>query len=160
VEHLFAPWRQRYIVQAVKTAEEGCIFCDKPQDDDQAALIILRGKYNFIILNTFPYNAGHLMVAPLRHLANFEGLTEQELMEHYKLVQKACSVLTQVYHPDGYNIGMNLGRTAGAGFDKHLHTHIVPRWAGDTNYMPILADTTVVNEALEDTYKELKPLFE
>ncbi len=157
MEHLWAPWRIEYIKIA---KEEGCILCQKPQENSDIANYILhRGKKNFIIMNRYPYNSGHLMVAPNRHTANLEELTDEELGEHYKLVQRSITVLKQLFKPEGFNIGMNLGRIAGAGVDKHIHTHIVPRWAGDTNFMPVIADTNVVNEALEETYEKLVAEF-
>jgi ATP adenylyltransferase len=110
-------------------------------------------------MNRYPYNCGHLMVAPHRHVAQLEELTQDELLEHYQLVQKAVTVLKEAFQPQGFNIGMNLGRIAGAGIDQHIHTHIVPRWGGDTNFMPVIADTDVVNEALQDTYKKLEGRF-
>ena len=157
MDHLWAPWRMEYIKIA---KEEGCILCQKPQENSDVANYILhRGKKNFVIMNRYPYNSGHLMVAPNRHIANLEELTGEELCEHYELVQRSITALKQVYKPEGFNIGMNLGRIAGAGVDKHIHTHIVPRWAGDTNFMPVIADANVVNEALEETYKKLAEKF-
>ena len=110
-------------------------------------------------MNTYPYNTAHLMVAPYRHVANLDELTDSERGEHFEIVSRCVRVLRRVFSPDGFNIGMNLGRVAGAGIDKHIHTHIVPRWAGDTNFMPVIADTKVVNEALEETYQKLKGEF-
>jgi len=153
MEYLWAPWRIEYIKKA---DEVGCIFCRKPTEENDAANYILhRGQYNFIIMNSYPYNSGHLMIAPYRHVANLDELTDEELNEHFRMVSRVVTVLKQVFKADGFNIGMNLGRVAGAGIDKHIHTHIVPRWAGDTNFMPVIADTKVINEALEETYKKL-----
>lgn len=157
MEHLWAPWRMQYIKIA---KEEGCILCLKPQENSDAANYILhRGRHNFVIMNCYPYNSGHLMIAPSRHVANLEDLTDEELCEHYKLVQRSIAILKDVFKPEGFNIGMNLGRIAGAGVDKHIHTHIVPRWEGDTNFMPVIADTDVVNEALAETYERLAGKF-
>jgi ATP adenylyltransferase len=157
MEHLWAPWRMEYIKIA---KEEGCILCQKPLENSDAANYILhRGRHNFVIMNSYPYNTGHLMIAPSRHVANLEELTDEELGEHYRLIRQSITVLKQVLEPEGFNIGMNLGRIAGAGVDKHIQTHIVPRWAGDTNFMPVIADTDVVNEALEETYKRLVDRF-
>lgn len=157
MEHLWAPWRAQYIQKA---KEEGCILCQKAAEkNDELNYILYRGKKNFIIMNTYPYNAAHLMVAPYRHIANLDELTDEERDEHFKLVSRSTRILRQVYRPDGFNIGMNLGRVAGAGIDKHIHTHIVPRWQGDTNFMPVIADTKVVNEALAETYQKLKGKF-
>ena len=158
MKYLWAPWRIEYIKKA--TEEEGCILCHKPaQDDDAANYILYRGKKNFVVLNAYPYNSGHLMVAPYRHVASLEELTKEELHEHYEIVSRSLTVLKQEFGPAGFNIGMNLGRIAGAGIDKHLHSHIVPRWAGDTNFMPVIGDTGVINEALAETYKRLEGKF-
>lgn len=158
MKNLWAPWRVEYIKKATK--EEGCILCQKPaQDDDAASYILYRGKKNFIMLNAYPYNSGHLMVAPYRHVADLEKLTTDELHEHFEMVSRSAAVLKQVFQPAGLNIGMNLGRVAGAGIDKHLHSHVVPRWAGDTNFMPVIGDTRVINEALAETYKTLAGKF-
>ena len=157
MEYLWAPWRIEYIK---KIKEEGCIFCQKPiEKNDTANLILYRGQKNFIIMNSYPYNPGHLMIAPYRHVASLDELSDEELGEHYKMVTQSTQILTQAFKPDGFNIGMNLGRIAGAGIDKHIHSHIVPRWAGDTNFMPVIADTNVINEALAETYAKLKGKF-
>jgi ATP adenylyltransferase len=159
MEYLWAPWRMKYIEVAKKGQTEGCILCRRPQECAADSLILHRGRYNFVIMNRYPYNCGHLMVAPHRHVAQLEELTQDELLEHYQLVQKAVTVLKEAFQPQGFNIGMNLGRIAGAGIDQHIHTHIVPRWGGDTNFMPVIADTDLVNEALQDTYKKLEGRF-
>ena len=157
MEHLWAPWRTQYIQKA---KEEGCILCQKPaENNDEPNCILYRGKKNFIIMNTYPYNTAHLMVAPYRHVANLDELTDRERGEHFEIVSRCVRVLRRVFSPDGFNVGMNLGRVAGAGIDKHIHTHIVPRWVGDTNFMPVIADTKVVNEALAETYQRLKGEF-
>jgi ATP adenylyltransferase len=157
MEHLWAPWRIEYIKKA---DEMGCIFCQKPAEESDASNYILyRGQKNFIIMNSYPYNPGHLMIAPYRHIANLDELTDKELCEHFELVRRSVSVLRKVFKPDGFNIGMNLGRVAGAGMDKHIHSHIVPRWAGDTNFMPLIAGTDIINEALNETYQKLVGKF-
>jgi len=157
MEQIWAPWRIKYI-QMEKP--QGCILCDKPKENDDALNYILyRGKKNFIIMNCYPYNGGHLMVAPYRHIAGLEELTDEELHEHFETVRRSITVLKKVFKPDGFNTGMNIGRVAGAGIDGHIHTHIVPRWQGDTNFMPILGDTKVINEALTETYEKLKGKF-
>jgi len=157
MERLWAPWRIRYVQMG---KPEGCILCDKPKENkDTENYILYRGKENFIMLNAFPYNPGHLMVSPYRHIAALEDLTDDERNEHFAMVSRSVAVLRQVFHPDGFNIGINLGRVAGAGIDGHCHTHIVPRWNGDTNFMPVLANTKVVNEALADTYRKLTGRF-
>jgi ATP adenylyltransferase len=138
----------------------GCILCEKPkQDKDELNYILHRGEQNFIILNSYPYNPAHLMVAPYRHVASPEELTEAERHEHFEIVSRSVKVLRQVFNPGGFNIGINLGKVAGAGIDDHFHTHIVPRWQGDTNFMPVQADIKVLPEALAETYQKLKGKF-
>jgi len=157
MEYLWAPWRMEYIR---KVDEPGCIFCRKPlEKDDAANLILHRGQHSFIIMNGFPYNSGHLMVAPYRHVASLEELSDAGRNEQFALVSRSIAVLKDVLKPEGFNIGMNLGRIAGAGIDKHIHTHIVPRWAGDTNFMPVTGDTRIINEALQATYQKLVDKF-
>jgi len=155
MEHIWAPWRMEYV--EVMGKEEGCILCDKPkQGNDAANYILYRGDKNFIIMNAYPYNPGHLMIVPYRHIASLEELTAEELHEHFEVVSRSVRLLKQVFNPDGFNIGINLGKVAGAGIEKHLHTHIVPRWQADTNFMPVIADTKVIPEAMAKTYKKLK----
>ena len=154
MKQLWAPWRIQYI-ESPKGS--GCILCQKHrQNNDDANFILYRGQSNFIILNAFPYNLGHLMVAPYRHVANIEDLTSDESREHFNLVKKSLALLKEVLKPGGFNIGLNIGKIAGAGIEEHLHTHIVPRWQGDVNFMPVLADTRVISEGLAATYKKLK----
>lgn len=155
VENIFAPWRMAYI--AVSKDHEGCIFCDFPVEDrDEERLILFRGETCFVIFNAFPYNPGHLMVAPYRHTAEYELLTDAELLEMHRLAGKCIEVLRKTMNPQGFNLGVNLGKVAGAGFDGHLHLHIVPRWNGDTNFMPVFAEVRVVAEELSETYRKLK----
>jgi len=157
MERIWAPWRIRYI-QMEKSG--GCVLCEKPgEDDDIMNYILYRGKKNFIILNSYPYNPGHLMVAPYRHVAGLDGLAEEERNEHFEIVSRSIKVLRQVFDPGGFNIGVNMGKVAGTGIDDHVHTHIVPRWQGDTNFMPVLSDVRVLPEALSDTYDKLKGKF-
>ena len=157
MERIWAPWRMGYIQ---KEKPEGCILCDKPREKDDALNYILyRGEKNFVIMNSYPYNPGHLMIAPYRHIANLEELTDEELYEHFKIVTHSIKVLRQVFSPGGFNLGINMGKLAGAGISGHVHTHIVPRWEGDTNFMPVLSDTRVVPEALAETYEKLKDKF-
>jgi ATP adenylyltransferase len=154
MEYLWAPWRIEYIQRA---SESGCILCQKPgENNDEANFILYRGQHNFIILNAFPYNPGHLMVAPYRHIANLQDLRDEEVMELFDIINKGLELLKEVMEPMGFNIGLNLGKVAGAGIAEHLHTHIVPRWQGDTNFMPVLSDTKVLSEALISTYRRLK----
>ena len=151
---LFAAWRMNYITAP---KHEGCFFCDYPAENrDEEHYILHRGKACFVILNLYPYNPGHMMVVPYRHTNLYESLTEDEYSDMNLLTARAVSVLKHVMAPDGFNMGMNLGKTAGAGVAEHLHMHVVPRWNGDNNFMPVLADTRVVPEAMEATYRKLK----
>lgn len=153
MEQLWAPWRIEFILKG----EEGCIFCSKPKEGkDEVNFILLRGEENFALLNTYPYNPGHLMVAPYRHIANLEDMTPEEMREHFQIVTEMVNALKSAFKPHGFNIGINLGKAAGAGIADHLHTHVVPRWQGDTNFMPIVADTKVIVEAITSTYIKLK----
>jgi ATP adenylyltransferase len=129
------------------------------ENKDVANYILYRGQKNFVVLNSYPYNPGHLMVAPYRHVASPEELTEEERSEHFEMVSRGVEVLKQVFKPGGFNIGINLGRAAGAGVADHIHTHIVPRWVGDSNFMPVVADVRVLPEALAETYDRLKGKF-
>lgn len=139
---------------------EKCILCEKPGDsNDEKNYILYRGRKNFVILNSYPYNPGHLMVAPYRHMANFEELTEEERQEHFEIISRAITIIKQVFNPGGFNIGMNIGRIAGAGIEAHIHSHIVPRWSGDTNFMTTIADVRVIPEALAATYQKLTGKF-
>ncbi len=158
MEHLFAPWRIKYIKMA-QEKDIDCIFCyypSCPKEEDLKNLLLHRGKRAFVIFNRFPYNPGHLMVAPYKHTGNLEDLSVEETIELHELVVKCVSVIKKTMNPEGFNIGINIGKTAGAGFKDHIHIHIVPRWNGDTNFMPVIADTKVIPEALTDTYKKLK----
>ena len=139
---------------------EGCILCEEPrQDSDAVNYILFRGDRNFVIMNSYPYNPGHLMIAPYRHIASLEELTDEELHEHFDIVSRSIKVLRQVFSPGGFNLGINMGKVAGVGIEAHVHTHIVPRWQGDTNFMPVISDVRVVPEALAETYQKLKDKF-
>ena len=154
MNHLFATWRMDYVTAP---KHEGCIFCDFPAEErDEERFILYRGGACFVILNIYPYNPGHMMVAPYRHTNLYETLTDEEHAEMSRLTAKAVSTLKRAFAPDGFNIGMNLGKTAGAGFADHLHLHVVPRWNGDNNFMPVVTGTRVVPEALDATYGKLK----
>jgi ATP adenylyltransferase len=157
MKRIWAPWRIEYILSK---KPEGCILCNKPKEDKDAQNHILyRGQKNYIILNSYPYNPGHLMVVPYRHVGSLEDLTEEERQEHFTMVSRGLSVLREAFHPGGFNIGGNIGKAAGAGIDGHYHSHVLPRWNGDTNYMTVLTDVRVVPQALADTYKILKDRF-
>jgi ATP adenylyltransferase len=155
-ERLWSPWRSRYVTQAHGDVG-GCIFCElPPQGNDEETFVLTRERSVFAMLNAFPYNPGHLMVVPFRHVGELEELTEEELVDSGSLLQQVVRVLRDEMDPDGFNIGMNLGKVAGAGVPDHVHWHVVPRWNGDTNYMPVIGQTRVLPESLEDTYRKLK----
>jgi ATP adenylyltransferase len=159
-QRIWAPWRLEYVKDASKDAEDGCIFCVKPREGQDAEnLIVHRGDRSFVILNKFPYTNGHLMVAPYDHLARLQDLAAQTLAEMMALAQRAMDRLDRVYEPHGYNVGMNQGHVAGAGVEHHIHLHVVPRWGGDTNFMPVISDTRVMPQSLEDSYEALKGGF-
>jgi len=160
MDSLWAPWRIEYIKIAKEEAEKSCILCSKPSEtEDRKNLILHRGRHSFIIMNAYPYTSGHLMVAPYHHTANLEDLEDAEREELFSLVSRSIAVLKQVFKAEGFNVGMNLGRIAGAGIDSHIHVHVVPRWAGDTNFMPVTGDIRVVNEAILETYDKLAGRF-
>ena len=157
MEHIWAPWRIEYILQAENSKTGGCILCQKSKEtEDEANFILHRGKKNFIILNAYPYNPGHLMVAPYRHIGKLEDLNGEESIEHFQLIKLSIRLLKSAIEPSGFNTGMNLGRVAGAGIEDHIHTHIVPRWQGDTNFMSVLAETKVIPQALATSYTNLR----
>ncbi|MSU40328.1 MAG: HIT domain-containing protein [Pedosphaera sp.] len=157
MEALHAPWRIQYILGPKRTPDGGSIFSEVAQSsDDEANHVLVRARSCFAVLNTFPYNAGHILVVPYRTIATLEELTDDEMLELFKLVRRCVQALKQTLHPDGCNVGLNLGRAAGAGIEEHLHIHIVPRWQGDTNFMPILAQTSVIPEALTETAAKLR----
>jgi ATP adenylyltransferase len=153
LRQLWAPWRLEYIQSADQ--QDGCIFCGAQDLDDAAGLVVHRGERAFVLLNRYPYASGHLMVAPYRHEGEFGGLGAEEAVEIHRLAGTAVAVLGEVMAPQGFNLGWNLGRIAGAGIVDHVHQHVVPRWAGDTNFMPVLADIKVMPEALESTRRKL-----
>jgi ATP adenylyltransferase len=157
---IWAPWRLTYVKDAAKDQEEECIFCAKPaQDDDEANLIVHRGERCFVLLNLFPYTNGHLMIAPFEHLSRLQDLDSETVAEIMLLARRAMTRLEEVYDPHGYNVGFNQGRVAGAGFEHHIHMHVVPRWGGDTNFMPVIADTKVMPQTLEQSYEALRGAF-
>ena len=146
---LWAPWRLEYIQQADEL--EGCVFCLAAVGADEESLVVHRGTHAFALLNRFPYASGHLMVAPYQHLDEFGALSDEEALELHRLAEGGMAALAETFAPQGYNIGWNLGRIAGAGVVDHVHLHVVPRWAGDTNFMPVLADVKVLPEHLSET---------
>ncbi len=154
MKKLYSPWRIDYILQQ---KENGCIFCAKPEErEDEKHLILKRGSYSYIIMNLYPYNNGHLMIVPFRHVNDYAGLNNDELLELSQMTQICENVLKKVYNPAGFNIGINLGEAAGAGIEEHIHIHIVPRWHGDTNFISTIGETRVIPEKLENTYQKLK----
>lgn len=156
---LWAPWRMEYIESVGRP--EGCVFCRAwSGTDDRSSLVVRRGETAFVILNRYPYNNGHCMVVPVRHTADLGGLSQVEKIELFDLLDATRRALDEAMHPHGYNLGMNLGRTAGAGIADHLHFHLVPRWNGDTNFMPVLGHTKVVSEGLEQTREKLARAYE
>lgn len=159
MDHLFAPWRMSYIGDENK--QQGCIFCDFPKENnDETRNILFRGKFCFVIVNAFPYNSGHLMVAPYRHVANYDELSDEEMTDLNSLTCRCLKMMRKVLKPQGFNLGINMGKVAGAGFDGHVHLHIVPRWNGDTNFMSVINDIRVVPEALEQTYQKFLEAWE
>jgi len=157
VERLFASWRHAYVTRASDT--DDCVFCAAQRSAEAGALIMHEGGAAFVILNLFPYNSGHLMVVPRRHVAHLTALTHDELVEMAELTQLAARALTDTYQPQGINVGMNLGKPAGAGVADHLHTHLVPRWAGDTNFMTVVGEVRVLPEEIVQTAARLRPVF-
>ncbi len=158
MERLWAPWRLQYV--AKDKSEGGCIFCEKPlAGDDRAAHIVRRGALAYVMLNTYPYNNGHIMVAPFAHVANLEDLAPETLHEMMDLAQQSTRALKASFSPDGINLGFNLGAAAGAGIKDHLHLHLVPRWQGDTNFMPVIGDVRVIPESLDQTFDKLTEAF-
>ncbi len=154
MEKIWAPWRSKYIL--VKDQEEGCILCNRiKQGKDTENYILHRSKACFIIMNIFPYNNGHLMVTPYKHTALFDDLKIEEGADLFATLTLSLKILKESFHPDGFNVGMNLGRVAGAGIHDHFHIHVVPRWNGDTNFMPVLTDTKILSVSLNETYKLL-----
>jgi ATP adenylyltransferase len=157
VERLWSPWRSQYVTAADE--DDSCFFCDGLEGDDADAGILLRAERVFVVLNAFPYNSGHLMVAPLRHVGEPEELSAAESHELIEVSFRCVEVAREALSPHGFNLGMNLGRVAGAGVPGHLHMHVVPRWGGDTNFMPVVAETKVLPELLAETRAKLAPLF-
>jgi ATP adenylyltransferase len=154
---IWAPWRLAYVKDAAKDNEAECIFCAKPaEDDDENNLIVHRGERCFVMLNLFPYTNGHLMIAPYEHIATLQDLGPETIAETMELAQRAMKLLEDEYSPHGYNVGFNQGRVAGAGVEHHIHMHVVPRWGGDTNFMPVLADTRVMPQSLGESFAALR----
>lgn len=156
-KYLWAPWRIEYISQPKL---EHCVLCEQPERSDKERFVLKRGKHSFIIMNLYPYNNGHLMVCPYQHTSDYFSLDQETKAEMLAFIEESMAVVKKVMNPAGFNIGMNITRTAGAGIDDHLHWQIVPRWEGDTNFMPVLNHTKVLVEALEETWEKLKKEFD
>ncbi len=165
MKRLWAPWRIEYILDEHKN--DGCLFCNVSgnggnkinKSRDKKNLILHRGKHSFVILNRYPYNSGHLMVVPYVHTPTFEGLSDDVLFDLIKTVDTSVRILREVLRPDGFNMGLNFGKVAGAGMESHMHIHVVPRWTGDTDSMPIIAETRVMPEHLKKTYNKIAKYF-
>lgn len=159
METLWAPWRMAYI-KDIDKKDPGCVFCIKPAvAEDRENLILYRGRKCFVVMNLYPYNNGHLLIIPSGHIADICDIDNETSGELWNLVCASKKALTNTFHPDGFNIGINQGRSAGAGIDTHMHVHIVPRWNGDTNFMPVTGEVKVISQALHETYDALLPFF-
>ncbi len=161
MERLWSPWRLAYVTGTESAT--GCIFCHATgphPNPEREALVLVRGRASYVVLNLYPYNSGHLMVAPNRHIASLADATSEELDEMMRFTRDAEVALREAYQPQGINVGINLGRPAGAGILDHIHIHLVPRWTGDTNFMSVIGNTRVLPEDLSDSAKRLKPIFE
>lgn len=160
MKKLWAPWRMTYIRQALgPKVEDKCVLCEigkASAENDEENLVLARGEYVFVVLNKFPYCNGHLMVTPYAHTCELQELDDQTVLELARFTQRSIQTLRKAANPDGFNVGTNFGRVAGAGIEEHLHVHVVPRWSGDTNFMPVVSETKVVSQALTQTWKELK----
>ena len=158
MDRLWSPWRLEYVSSTGEA--HGCVFCEAQTGGEGAALVLYRARHAFVILNLFPYNSGHLMVVPHRHIATLSSATHEERCEMMDLTRLAEQALTEVYRPQGLNVGMNLGRSAGAGIVDHMHVHVVPRWNGDTNFMTVVGEVRVLPEDLAQSADRLRPAFE
>jgi len=161
VKHLWAPWRKAYIRGQAKT--RGCFFCRDlraPVGKDKINFVLLRSRHAFIVLNHYPYTSGHLMLVPNRHVPSLEKLMDVDRLDFLRLLDRALNLLRKAFRPHGFNVGMNLGRIGGAGVPGHVHLHVVPRWQGDTNFMPVLTGTKIVSESLQSTYLELHKVLQ
>jgi ATP adenylyltransferase len=160
MERLWTPWRRAFVEGTSGNGSDQCFLCAKAAEhDDRANLILVRAEHVYVLLNAYPYNSGHLMVAPYSHTADLAALDAAIAEEMMHLTQRSLDALKQAYGPDGFNVGMNLGKSAGAGVPDHLHMHVVPRWEGDTSFMTVIGQTKVLPETLEQTYDRLEPFF-
>ncbi|MDR0826498.1 MAG: HIT domain-containing protein [Desulfovibrio sp.] len=157
MKHLWCPWRIKYILGP---KADSCIFClPEHQDQDEERLILYRGQWNFVIINKYPYNNGHIMVAPFRHVMDLTLLSPEEALEMMQLLQRCTKILQKHFSPQGINVGLNLGEAAGAGIREHMHFHMVPRWNGDSSFMAVMDEVRVIPEHLQKTYRDLKTCF-
>jgi ATP adenylyltransferase len=160
MDHLWAPWRRAYVTGTLPSdPDSSCVFCRAPNEPPDAALVVHRGTHAYVLLNRFPYNSGHVMVLPYRHIATLSELGPDELREMAELMQRGEAVLTAAYQPHGINVGINLGLSAGAGLRDHLHVHLVPRWNGDTNFITVVGETRVLSEDLPVAAARLRALW-
>jgi len=158
MKQLWAPWRLAFVEKAARFS--GCIFCEQPAlRRDGQAYILRRGRHAYVLMNIYPYNNGHLLVAPYRHIATLEDLPQPVLLDMMQLVQQSITAIRKAYAPEGFNLGVNQGKAAGAGIEHHIHLHIVPRWGADTNFMPLLGETRVLPQHLKASYVRLKRAF-
>ncbi len=157
-KYLYAPWRLRYIKE-LSNKNKGCIFCEALKKEEPDSLILYKGKKNFVIMNLYPYNPGHIMIAPFRHIHNLEEAEKEESSEMMELAKASIKILKKHFSPDGFNIGMNIGKSAGAGEIGHYHLHIVPRWEGDSNFIALFSNTKVVSQEVGKVYQELLSFF-
>ncbi|MGH2686360.1 MAG: HIT family protein [Actinomycetota bacterium] len=160
MERLWAPWRGEYVKSAGNEEDQGCLFCELQKQDDEEALILARTELSFAVLNRYPYNSGHLMIAPFDHIGKFEEVPDTALLDMQQLMQRSIRALNEAMEPHGFNIGMNLGRVAGAGAPDHLHWHVVPRWNGDTNFMPAVGAVKVIPTELTETLRNLRAVVQ
>lgn len=157
MKQLWAPWRSEYITTG---PTQGCLFCTAHSGEANDGLMLFNGHISMVMLNKYPYNNGHLMIAPSRHVAKFDEMTPEESIDTFRLLRHCIAVLTKTLKPDGFNIGINLGRAAGAGIEDHMHWHVVPRWNGDANFMPVVAEVKAIPQHLKETHSMLLPLFD
>jgi ATP adenylyltransferase len=157
MDHLFSPWRYAFVTGAGKI--QGCLFCERPKIEGEESLIVHRGRHNYVILNAFPYTSGHVMVVPYAHLDSLTKLPSEAANELIALTQRMETILRELYRPDGLNVGMNIGKAAGAGIAGHIHMHVLPRWFADANFVSVIGETRVLPESLEQTYSRMKQAF-
>lgn len=158
MKRIWAPWRIQYIKGP---KDKGCFFCDYPKEsDDQKHLIVHRGKKSFVLMNYYPYNNGHLLIAPYKHAGEFDQLDDDTKLEMFNYINSCIKALKEKFNAEGFNVGINIGQVAGAGIKDHIHIHVVPRWNGDTNFMPVAGHAKVISQGLEDAWKSLKQYFD